>query len=143
MFDRLGVPAAAFTAATAHAVAGEPGAPPSVTEGHLEGLVRVSLLVTEVADGATRYRQLHPVRTFARERLVARGEHDEICDRVRRPPRRRRGRRSAVVVGAVGPPMGCPSSWPWPTTCWPGCAGPSATMTSRIGRRRCCRRSGG
>ncbi len=73
MFDRLGVPAAAFTAATAHAVAGEPGAPPSVTEGHLEGLVRVSLLVTEVADGATRYRQLHPVRTFARERLVRPG----------------------------------------------------------------------
>ena len=68
-------------AATAHAVAGEPGAPPSATEGHLEGLVRVSLLVTEVTDGATRYRQLHPVRTFARERLVARGEHDEICDR--------------------------------------------------------------
>jgi predicted ATPase len=66
-FDRLGVLAGPFTAGTAAAVAG-------ADLDDLDTLVHTSLLVTEPADDGTRFRFLHPLRTFALERLHDRDE---------------------------------------------------------------------
>ena len=73
-FDRLGVLAAPFTVETARAVADDDD--DLTTLDGLDVLVRNSLVVTEQAGDVTRYRLLHTLRTFARERLAERGELD-------------------------------------------------------------------
>jgi predicted ATPase len=81
VFDRLGVFAGPFTAAMAHAVASEPGAEPSQTLEHLDGLVAASLVVADRDGSTTWYRLLESLRAYAVEQLERRGELSVTWDR--------------------------------------------------------------
>ena len=74
LFDRLAVFAGPFTAALAHAVAGEPGADEPATQDLLDRLVGTSMVVADTADDVTWYRELETLRAYAAERLDERGE---------------------------------------------------------------------
>lgn len=78
-FDRLSVLSGPFTAADAHAVAGEGNLITSIDR--LDRLVADSLLATTSVAGVAHHRQLELVRAFARERLVAAGEWDATWQR--------------------------------------------------------------
>jgi predicted ATPase/tetratricopeptide (TPR) repeat protein len=82
LFDRLSAFTGPFTAADAHAVAGDPDAPPSVTQDVLERLVAASMVVADTAGEVTWYRELDTLQTFARERLDERGEPDAVHARL-------------------------------------------------------------
>jgi predicted ATPase len=82
LFDRLSAFAGPFTAADAHAVAGDPGATPSMTQDVLERLVAASMVVADTAGQVAWYRELDTLRAFARDRLAARGERDAVHARL-------------------------------------------------------------
>jgi non-specific serine/threonine protein kinase len=80
-FDRLGVLAGRFDLGAAHAVASEPEHDVAATLRSIEALLNASLLVVDHADGVSRYHQLETLRTYALERLVARGEAGATWER--------------------------------------------------------------
>ncbi|MDN5860944.1 MAG: hypothetical protein L0H84_20255, partial [Pseudonocardia sp.] len=80
-FDRLGVFAGRFTADEARAVAGDPGAAALTVADRLDHLVGQSLVTVRQQDGRSWYGLLETLRSFARARLLERGEFDEAHDR--------------------------------------------------------------
>jgi predicted ATPase len=82
LFDRLSAFTGPFTAADAHAVAGDPGAPPPLTQDVLDRLVAASMVVADTAGDVTWYRELDTLRAFARDRLDERGEQDAVHARL-------------------------------------------------------------
>ena len=81
LFERTAVLSGRFSLATAHALQPADASTEADTFRDLEQLVQVSLVVTEADDGRTWFRLLHPIRRFAHERLVARG--DDVDARAR------------------------------------------------------------
>jgi len=79
-FDRLGIFTGPFDLDEAAAVAADGESSAHVLD-HLHRLVDASLVIAERRDGRTRYRLLETLRTFARERLVASGERDDVWAR--------------------------------------------------------------
>ena len=77
-FERLGAMSGPFTVEMAAAVV---GVPHPDTSSALAELVDASLVVADTSGARTWYRQLHPVRAVARERLRASGRLDEVVDR--------------------------------------------------------------
>ncbi|MBW0091333.1 hypothetical protein I4I73_18625 [Pseudonocardia sp. KRD-184] len=80
-FDRLGVFAGRFTADEARAVAGDAGTSALTVADRLDHLVGQSLITVRQQDGRSWYGLLETLRSFARTRLVQRGEFDEVHDR--------------------------------------------------------------
>ncbi|MDN5932405.1 MAG: hypothetical protein L0I24_15295, partial [Pseudonocardia sp.] len=80
-FDRLGVFAGRFTADEARAVAGDPGTAALTVADRLDHLVGQSLVTVRQQDGRSWYGLLETLRSFARARLLERGEFDEAHDR--------------------------------------------------------------
>ena len=81
-FDRLGVLAGRFDVAAAHAVASDPHHDVSATLRSIETLLNASLLVADHTEGGvSEYHQLATLRTYALERLAARGETSATWDR--------------------------------------------------------------
>lgn len=70
----------AFTVEKAHAVIGADG-PEIDTIDLIDRLVAHSLLSAERSDGATSYRMLELIRTFAADRLQAEGEREQVRER--------------------------------------------------------------
>lgn len=79
-FDGLGIFTGPFDLDEAAAVAAEGESAAQVLD-HLHRLVDASLVIAERRDGRTRYRLLETLRTFARERLLASGERDDVWSR--------------------------------------------------------------
>lgn len=78
LFERLGVFQGPFTAELAHAVAGDPGTDPATTQDRLDALVATSMVVADPSGDTTWYRVLDTLRSFARDRLDARGTHRDV-----------------------------------------------------------------
>ncbi|MEM9517233.1 MAG: hypothetical protein AAGA42_20460 [Actinomycetota bacterium] len=76
-FDQLGVLAGPFTRERASSVVGS-----DAVDAHLEELVHASLVMTETAGAAMRYRMLYPVRAVAIDRLRSSQRWDPTMDRV-------------------------------------------------------------
>jgi predicted ATPase/DNA-binding SARP family transcriptional activator len=84
LLERLGVFAAGFTADDAHVVCADGSWTPERTLDALTVLVERSLVSRPVVTddgGPGRYRLLHPVRAFARQRSADRGEYPRVADR--------------------------------------------------------------
>ncbi|HYH33015.1 MAG TPA: hypothetical protein VD903_21800, partial [Pseudonocardia sp.] len=80
-FDRLAVFTGRFTAQQAHAVIAEPGEDLLDTVERLDLLVAQSLVTVEQQQGCSWYGLLHTLRSFARDRLVERGDLHGVRDR--------------------------------------------------------------
>jgi predicted ATPase/class 3 adenylate cyclase len=106
VFDRLGVFAGSFDEAAAAAVVDEDLDAWTVRE-VLASLVRKSMLNPLAADEATsRYQLLETLRAYARERLEARGEPDEVRRRharfyAERADQQRQAMRAGIGLAAV------------------------------------------
>lgn len=70
-----------FTAALAHAVAGPPDSTRARTQDVLDQLVAASMVEADPSGTTTWYRELDTLRTFARDRLDARGERHPVESR--------------------------------------------------------------
>jgi predicted ATPase/DNA-binding winged helix-turn-helix (wHTH) protein len=80
-FARLGVFAGRFTAAHAHAVAGDDGSDLLGTVEQLDRLVAQSMLTVQQRAGRSWYALLATLRGYARERLDELGEREAVRDR--------------------------------------------------------------
>ncbi|HEY8340225.1 MAG TPA: hypothetical protein VIK95_10170, partial [Egibacteraceae bacterium] len=81
LFERLGVFTSPFTVAAAAAVLAGPGQDQVDVAGDLDQLVAQSLVTVEHRGGRSWYGMLDTLRTFARARLVERGDYEVVADR--------------------------------------------------------------
>ena len=106
LFERTAVLSGRFSLTTAHALQPRDGLAEADTLRQLGQLVDASLLATEVAEGGTWFRLLHPIRRVAREQLDERGDDEAARHRfvehvvgvalgIARQARHRLGRRDA------------------------------------------------